>query len=134
MAVAWGRDTGILAKIRRTMVAVMKADPSPKLRLENKLEMSHLLPNFFILCFGFAISAVAFCFECLGKKCTSRARPGVRHHDEPQAEPICMTRTCLLYSLAIRLMGLSRTKQAWTREGVEHTDRHITHAHNTPES
>lgn len=101
MAVAWGRDTGILANYHSTMAADMKAPyaTSPKLRQDNKLEMIHLLPNFLILCFGFATSAVVFFMECLGKKCSSRARPG-----------------------AIR-------KQARTRKGVEHTERNITRTH-----
>ena len=71
MAVAWGRDTGILIKIRRTIMLTIVTPRDHHLdpQLDNKLVMDHVLPSLILYGIGIATSVVAFCLECLWYKC-----------------------------------------------------------------
>ena len=71
MAVAWGRDTGILIKLRRNIMWTIVGPQHHHLstKVDNKLVMDQVLPSFILYGIGMATSVVAFCLERLWNKC-----------------------------------------------------------------
>ena len=74
MAVAWGRDCGILIKLRRNiMLAIVGPQHhQPSIKVDKRLVMYHVLPSFILYGIGMAAAVVAFCLECLWNKCLKR--------------------------------------------------------------
>ena len=80
MAVAWGRDTGILIKIHRDILLTIVGPQHHHLstQLDNTLVMDHVLPSFILYGIGMATSVVTFSMECLLNKCMKRRHASSR--------------------------------------------------------
>ena len=87
IALAWTRDAGITTKIWQdafNLEAKLReeASPRPKLHVDNRLKVNHMIPSFIVFGIGIAASVVAFGLDWLLTKCKP-ARARRRHASRP---------------------------------------------------
>ena len=115
MALAWTRDAGITDKIWHDMFdaeAKLRRDAGPKLHVDNRLNMNHMIPSFIVFGIGLATSVVAFGLEGLLNNGRARARRRHRRANRPPRS---------------RLDATQRRKKAWEAH------RHLKSAKQAPD-
>ena len=68
MAVAWWKDTGIMAKMLSDILFANQENSLPKLRTNIQLSFWHIVPALLMLGIGLVTAIIAFCFEKMTAK------------------------------------------------------------------